>query len=449
MSQKAAHPSKDRVDRIALYVDLENFVGFCLALGLPLDLAPELSRLTELGKVTIRRSFGDIYKLPLNSTQKADLRRMLQQNLILHEDIPHYNAFKNTSDIRLVIEALSHAYTNDDIDTVAIVASDRDYLPLFAKLREIGKEIIGIGGNRDNTPELYVKACDYFFYHETIAGGALPGLPIADKETTGAQAGTPIVQTKQTPPDATQAVVIDEALRLLVDALKALESQGSAEGTGYSVVRMMRRIKPDFDFPDYGYGNLKHLVEKAITLGLVRTGDQGVVVLAPTVSQEKTPIPPQPTSGPHEVSPFSDWYEQKTGIKLPSYDQRKTVYEKLLRCMEAIEPEKGTSLNTLSIQIKNACRGATIPQAVSYKILYSLYRANCFSCTPGDGPFNPVVLRMRREVTVEDLDTSFIENTLRVHKRESHTVIDPLDCSLALYGTIGREEHIREIAQSV
>src|ERR1700741_4321054 len=126
---------KERADRIALFVDLENFVGFCLGIGLPIDLGPELSRLTELGKVAVRRSFGDIYKLPIPSDKKADLRKMLQNNLIQHEDIPHFNAFKNTSDIRLVIDALSTAYTNEDIDMVAVVASDRDYLPLFAKLR--------------------------------------------------------------------------------------------------------------------------------------------------------------------------------------------------------------------------------------------------------------------------------------------------------------------------
>ena len=102
--------SKDRGDRIGLFIDLENFVGYCLGLGLPIDLAPELSRLTELGKVTVRHSFGDIYKLPMPNERKAEVRKMLQNNLVQHEDIPYQNAFKNTADIRLVIDALSMAY---------------------------------------------------------------------------------------------------------------------------------------------------------------------------------------------------------------------------------------------------------------------------------------------------------------------------------------------------
>ena len=160
--------TKDHTEHIALFIDLDNFVGFCLGLGLPIDLTPEIERLTELGKIIIRRSFGDIYKLPLSTEQKAELRKMLQQNHILHEDIPYQTAFKNSSDIRLVVESISTAFSNDNIDMFAIVAKDRDYLPLFSKLREMGKEIIGIAGNRDSTPDLYVKACDYFYYHEAL-----------------------------------------------------------------------------------------------------------------------------------------------------------------------------------------------------------------------------------------------------------------------------------------
>lgn len=96
-----------RVDHIALFVDVENFFGYCNALGLPIDLSPELEKLTEIGKVTIRRSFGDIQKLPVPGEKKQEIRKMLQANLVLHEDIPYHNNFKNSADIRLVIEALS------------------------------------------------------------------------------------------------------------------------------------------------------------------------------------------------------------------------------------------------------------------------------------------------------------------------------------------------------
>ena len=107
--------NKEHTEHIALFIDLDNFVGFCLGLGLPIDLSPEIERLTEMGKITIRRSFGDIYKVPLSDAQKVDLRKMLQNNQIQHEDIPYQNNFKNSSDIRLAVETISTAFSNEKI----------------------------------------------------------------------------------------------------------------------------------------------------------------------------------------------------------------------------------------------------------------------------------------------------------------------------------------------
>jgi len=166
--------------RIALYVDLENFVGNCLSQGLPLDLTPEIEKLKELGSLAIAKSFGDIYKLPVSDETKHNLRRMLQNNLVQHEDIPYQSQFKNSADIRLVIEALSAAYTNRNLDVIAVVASDRDYMPLFSKLHEVGIEVIGIGGSKENTPDLYIKACDEFWYHETLLTRAAEPAPIVE-----------------------------------------------------------------------------------------------------------------------------------------------------------------------------------------------------------------------------------------------------------------------------
>ena len=71
-------------DRIALFVDLENFVGFCLELGLPLDLSAEIKKLSEHGRISIRRSFGDIYKMPMEGRKRQELRKMLQSNLVVY-----------------------------------------------------------------------------------------------------------------------------------------------------------------------------------------------------------------------------------------------------------------------------------------------------------------------------------------------------------------------------
>ena len=333
-------PVKERPDRIALFIDLENFVGFCLGLGLPIDLTPELNRLTELGKVTVRRSFGDIYKLPIPNEQKSELRKMLQRNLVQHEDIPYQNAFKNAADIRLVIDALTLAYTNEDIDMVAVVASDRDYLPLYAKLCEIGKEIIGIGGSRDNTPELFVKACDYFFYHEVLTGRATSAMavdviqeemaePLLPLLTGSPQSGTPVgMGERRRAVAASSPANREEVVQLLLDAMQALESKGSSIHHGSSVSQMMRRLKADFDLTAYGYNSFKQLCERTAAAGLIIIEHSGVTF---NLRLNTAAVSPLGASSPHRdngppgetaQAQLQRWLEEKIRVRLPSREER-------------------------------------------------------------------------------------------------------------------------------
>jgi uncharacterized LabA/DUF88 family protein len=458
---------RERAERIALFVDLENFVGFCLGIGLPIDLGPELARLTELGKIAVRRSFGDIYKLPIPFDKKADLRKMLQNNLIQHEDIPHFNAFKNTSDIRLVIDALSTAYTNDDIDMVAVVASDRDYLPLFAKLREIGKEIVGIGGNRDNTPELYVKACDYFFYHEVLCGGgptaAIESMSVGSEKSgltppaEGAvNAGLDLSgESLVHKPTRTSMLDHSEAIQLLVEALQVLEGSGLDLQSGAKVIQMMRRLKADFDLASYGYSSFKELCLEARELGRIEIEQEGIIFnirLAPPPilmeSDQQLQLPeeiPQGTSCMH----LQEWLESKMRISLPSVENRYSIYRNLAQILKDSENADGVKLTELSAQVKANISNAKGFQDVCFKVLYCLYRANCFTCSPGETPYNPVVNGLRDVESPEVLDAKFIENNLRIYHRECRVQIDGEGWSTVFFGSIEKADHIRDVARSL
>jgi uncharacterized LabA/DUF88 family protein len=459
---------KERPDRIALFIDLENFVGFCLGLGLPIDLTPELNRLTELGKVTVRRSFGDIYKLPIPNEQKSELRKMLQRNLVQHEDIPYQNAFKNAADIRLVIDALTLAYTNEDIDMVAVVASDRDYLPLYAKLCEIGKEIIGIGGSRDNTPELFVKACDYFFYHEVLTGRAASGLaadviheemaePLLPLLTSSPQPGAPIgTDERRSDVAASSKANREEVVQLLLDAMQALESKGNSVHHGSGVSQMMRRLKADFDLSAYGYSSFKQLCERAAAAGLIIIEHNGVAFNLRLNTAEETqqgssmPLQVNGASGETTQAQLQRWLEGKIRVRLPSREERETIYHHLSAVMQQVDRETGVSLLDITERVRHEITNQESSQAVCYKVLYSLYRANCFSCSQGPTVFNPVIHEMRVDAGDHDLcDNRFIENNLRVYARECRAVIDPVAWSSVFFGTGAYAERIRDIARSL
>lgn len=440
--------TKENADHIALFIDLDNFVGFCLELGLPIDLSPEIERLTELGKITIRRSFGDIYKAPLTREQQGDLRKMLQKNQIQHEDIPYQNNFKNGSDIRLSVETVSTAFSNDDIEMFAIVAKDRDYLPLFSKLREMGKEIIGIAGDRDSTPELYVKACDYFYYHEALTS-VIPRPLIkeaskSDRNINVELSGLIISKFNK-----------DDAVKLLVDAIKAMDAKGSSIIAGDTVIYMMRRLKPDFDFNIYGFNNFKELCEYAQESKVIKIKHHGAAFNLQLNDQEIKNQHPVSSSEENKdqniesgVDQLNRWFENKVRIQMPDLSQRKIIYEQLFH--EGIYSD-GITLTDLSKKIELNIAKSQIAQEACYKILYSLYRAGCFFCIPGT-TYNPIVKGISIKANdYSSLDIRFIKNSIRVYRDEHQTNADASSWSELFFGSKSKdmESVIQEIMRSL
>jgi uncharacterized LabA/DUF88 family protein len=445
---------KENSANIALFIDLDNFVGYCLGLGLPLDLSPEILRLKELGRITVRRSFGDIYKLPISEDKKQELRKMLQRNLIQHEDIPYQNSFKNSSDIRLVIDALSMALSSDILDVVAVVASDRDYLPLFAKLREIGKEIIGIGGNKDNTPALYIMACDYFYYHENLTGvnsdtgtcqTISKRIPKEHMELINAEQNDSLIATE---------LNRDDAVKYLIDAIKTLESKGNNINSGASVIQMIQRLNPDFDFATYGFQTFKELCERARAANLIEIEHNGVIFnLKLRAGTEPSPvatiIAKDIDNSCESISAgIRKWFESKLNVLLPNEMEREMIYEELFNVN--IDETEGIPLLELANKVKYKVSKSDVAKRASYKILYSLYRAGCFSCSQGDTPFNPIVhgLRVPRNEK-QMLDKKFIENNIRLYIREYKTNPAPEVWSHLFFGSNLKTDLIKDITRSV
>lgn len=49
---------------------------------------------------------------------------------------------KNSADLMLAVDAMETVYTRDNIDVFCIIGGDRDYIPVVAKLKELGKHCI-------------------------------------------------------------------------------------------------------------------------------------------------------------------------------------------------------------------------------------------------------------------------------------------------------------------
>ena len=120
-----------------------------------LDLEGLLARLDgELGKLVLRRVYADA------SDRKLD-RRALHGGGAEVVDVPSGTEVRGCSAaVRIVVDALELCYTKRSVDTVVLVATSVQMLPLVAKLQQSGVTVVGLGGSGGDAQ---VRAqCDRF-----------------------------------------------------------------------------------------------------------------------------------------------------------------------------------------------------------------------------------------------------------------------------------------------
>ena len=210
---------------VAVLIDYEN-VG--------LDAIQHLlDQLSDVGRVIIRRAYGDW------SVQRGKQDQLLELGI---EPIHQYHSNKsgkNSSDIRLAIEAIDLLY-NSPIDTFVIVSSDSDFVPLVGKLRSSGKSVI-VAGRREATSPTLIKSCDRYIFLDT------------EKQTTSQSGQSRRRTARRNGRQASQSANPEaEAKSLLLRAIDASMDE-AGQVVGSKLYQTMRRIEPSFNFKD-----LKH-----------------------------------------------------------------------------------------------------------------------------------------------------------------------------------------------
>ncbi|MDA8054532.1 MAG: NYN domain-containing protein [Thermoplasmatales archaeon] len=132
----------------AVFIDFENFY-YTLTdqLQMPLTKANEISPTligkeldrihNSLGEFVIRMAFADWTDLsgPKKELQKMGIRAM---------DILS-TKYKNSADIELSLSVQEVVLTREDVQSIVIVAGDRDYMPIALRIRERGKLLHIVG----------------------------------------------------------------------------------------------------------------------------------------------------------------------------------------------------------------------------------------------------------------------------------------------------------------
>lgn len=131
--------------RFAMLIDTDNIS--------PRQIETILGEIRKRGVPMIRRAYGDWSKL------SKDWKDALLPNAIIPVQQYAYTPGKNATDFALVIDAMDILHRNL-VEGFAIVSSDSDFTPLALRLREAGKDVIGIGENKAPAP--FREACNPF-----------------------------------------------------------------------------------------------------------------------------------------------------------------------------------------------------------------------------------------------------------------------------------------------
>ena len=283
--------------RIALFLDFENLVTNTGFTSGNFDLQPAMDRLLERGKVVFRRAYCDWSRF---KDAKGNLHEF---GVELIDVPPSTRSGKNGADMRLVIDALELCYAREHIDTFAIASGDSDFCPLAYKLRENGKQLIGLAVKEATSP-LFVKACDEFIYlrprtraekdkekraHEEEGGrgrgkhgkghGERQG-----KEQAQGHKGKAEGQKAEGPKVEVPESVVEVVQRLLARTTGTLNPSLIKEA--------LVRKEPDFDERDHGFSSFTKLLgalEQDGVLKRVQQGRQWYVVAPDAAPLEPTP----------------------------------------------------------------------------------------------------------------------------------------------------------------
>lgn len=210
--------------------------------------------ITDEGIVTHRKIYGDWTGDKLKTYKEHILNYSL--NAIQQFE---YTKGKNSTDSAMIIDAMDILY-RDNVDGFCIVSSDSDFTKLASRLRESGKNVIGMG--RQHTPKAFVAACNEFKYLD-IDSSVIK----TETEETKEKKKTPSKkkETKETVSSDQSLTPIEE---IKEDIRKIVEEKSDGEGwlLASQLGEIMIKKHPDFDPKHYGHKKLASLLE---SLGFV------------------------------------------------------------------------------------------------------------------------------------------------------------------------------------
>ena len=224
---------KDRT--IALLIDSDNVSSDYFSII--------LDELSQYGKVTYRRLYGDFTNNKANGWKPALLEYSIEQIQQVA-----FTSGKNATDSKMIIDAMDILYKGN-VDCFCLATSDSDFTNLAMRFRN--DNIVVIGAGEKKTPLSFRRACDIFIPIDEILSAAKAAKKAAAEEGTKKK-GRP--KKSAEPPKTTAEKRLEDLVNVADDIIA---SGADLDGwMNFSIfINELRRKENDFNPKLYGFTN--------------------------------------------------------------------------------------------------------------------------------------------------------------------------------------------------
>lgn len=202
-----------------------------------------MEEIAKYGNPTVKRIYGDWTKPHL-----AKWKAVLLENAINPIQQYGYTQGKNATDSAMIIDAMDILYS-DRVDGFCLVSSDSDFTRLATRLREAGKNVIGIGEKK--TPDPFIVACDRFIYLEI-----LKNTDEQESENENNKKGTRSSKKKNVDK------ITPKVIKLIKQTISDVTDEDGWAFLG-DVGSLLQKKQPNFDSRNYGFQKLTPLINSS------------------------------------------------------------------------------------------------------------------------------------------------------------------------------------------
>jgi hypothetical protein len=366
--------------KVAIFIDVENLTHWVK------DDGPErlMADISSIGQVIVRRAYGVWSKAGIVNFQ-APLNRLGFE--LIHSF--HPVSGKNSADIQLTVDVMEHALRLPDVEWFVLATGDSDFSPLFRRLREMGKEVIGVGP-RSPLSESVKSSCSRYIHTDPIE-------------------------------DNTRELEFDDAVEIVESILAA-----SSEPLPLNVLKQgLFNVNSAFNEKAMGFGSFSSFLKSIDTVSLHLAEGSSTIWMAELVI-------PEASGGSHEhLEPASrERYQallrKKKWVSVPT-DLLEVVYKKLCSMPPVDKQEMIERLVVSVSRSRSGVMAADIRKAVNL-----LFKTQLFNLK-GDSQHDTRLMSLKQDPKyLEKVDTALMHR-LYTACNEAGVVVDPDVIKTLLY----------------